>query len=194
MHIVVRILLLIATIGVLIGAYVLFDKVRNQGCIEHPPTWTELNEGGLNSDYAFISDQYRNMAEIIYEYRKSKEYQKVDLGHGVIFTSINPKATIPSATHLKDVALHKLATCDSSTFNRYINYIPFFNHPRYVECLKAYKESDKAFAENARGTIINEILKINPDPVSDSVGQALQKQIPEYVDADLYKVLTDGLP
>lgn len=199
MHIAIRILLLVATIGVLVGAYILFGIIRKQGCVEHPLTWEELTTG-LNSDYVFVSNQHRSMAEIIYEYRKSKEYLKTDLGYRIIFTTIDPKAKVPSANNLRDVVLHKLITCDQAAFNKYVLYIPFFNHPRYVECLKAYNATEKVFAIGARDIILNEILKINPTLISgtdssfNGVAQALQTQIPNYSDADLYKLLTNGLP
>lgn len=197
-------LLLVVSIGFLLLSGYLFYSAKTALCKEHSPTWEELHNS-LNSDYEFKPDNYyKIMATQIYNYRLLNEYKKEDPGFVIIFKPINKNMTIPAADQLNDFTLHKLATCGVNDFSRLINFIPIFNHPRYVECIKSYNIETKTFTNNLREFILHQVLQINTAPITEnqSIGlddhvmtviPILQTQIPKYSDEDLYKVLTKGL-
>lgn len=192
-----KVFLLIASIGLLVGSYLLLNHITDYSCFDHPPTWSDF-ENGLNSDYVFKTPEHRRMAESIYSYRiKHDGFKKSSSEYAVIFTSIVPDSNY-LAEQLSDVALHKLTTCDRVAFNKLMVYVDFFNNPAYAFCISAYDESSKRFKGDARKIIINEIFKVNPAPLSPEKGPPtkvgiVQEQIPKYSDEDLYKLLTNGL-
>ena len=199
MNVIIQILLLIASIGLLVGSYLLFNHVKGYGCNKHSPTWEDL-QTGLNPDYVFKTPQLRTMAESIYSYRiYNNDRKNFPSNYSGIFTSLDPKY-VYAARDLSDIALHKLSTCDNEAFDKLMTFAAFFNHPSYASCVNAYDESNKQFrnSEHIRDIIINQIFKVNPIPMSAKDSSPtkvsiVQGQIPKYSDEDLYKLLTNGL-
>ncbi len=151
-------------IGFLLLAIFLFNSEVMAKCSTFiVPRISELKDA-LNDKYKFKSKNLRIMAERIYDYRVAKEYipQGQQDEYISIFLPSTTQEPLPSSSSLQDVALYKLATCDTKEkFNVLVSYIPIFNHPRYSECLKDYNKDNKKFNHSdTRDIIFNEVLNI----------------------------------
>ncbi len=119
---------------------------------------------GLDKNCNFKSRDLRLMAERIYEYRLEHEYTPPSDTFISIFMMRNKPdpANLPAAESLSDIALHHLVTA-TDKFSLLISYIPIFNHPRYIDCLKAFDQKTRLFRgiDSERSTkdiIIQDIL------------------------------------
>lgn len=193
-----RLFAIFIALTILAGMVVAFYYISMEGCAKlQSPTFNNL-VNGLNSNFEFKNEKLKLMAQRIYEYRSSVEYKSASDEFISIF--INPKdptSPIDVSLFINDVALHKLATADANMFNVLVSYIPIFNHPRYLECIRAYDSSSMEFKnidsnKSTKEIIINDILRIDEISVDDKYAELIRKDIKSKSDKELFDILMNG--
>ena len=134
------------------------------------------------------------MAEKVLEYRMEKEFNAVTENVSLFMNweGVSPEQKISFGTSLTDCALFNIATAPTNRFSILVYYAPMYNHPRYIECVKAYNEDTGKFKDGAGGkstrdTIIQEIL--NPVKTKSSLATLALEHT---TDAELYQLLKEG--
>lgn len=183
---------------VVICAAVSFIVIIRQGTCSKvkSPIYEHLLDG-LNSDCSFKTISLRLMAERIYEYRSLKEFIKPGGQYVSIFMATGVSSPPPVAS-LSDIALFKLATASKDRFSILISYIPIFNHPRYVECLKAYSKKSLSFksidsSRTTRDIIIKDLLGVgnrSRDELKSTLGNYFKQSIPASSFANMDQFIT----
>jgi hypothetical protein len=154
--------------------------------------WDELLKS--YKDYRFTSKYARCMAEKVLEYRMEKEFNAVTENVSLFMNweGVSPDEKISFGTSLSDCALFNIATAPTNRFSILVYYAPMYNHPRYIDCVKAYNENNGTFnavagGESTRNVIIREILT----PVKNKTSLATLV-LEHTTDAELYQLLRQG--
>lgn len=160
----------------LIVAFVLIYVVED--CYKIKSSSFEQLKAGLDRRLNFRSNTLRLMAQKIYQYKATNEFNPTEDTYVSVFMAGNKLNMLPPASDLNDVCLHKLATSTKDSFNKLIYYIPVFNHPMYAKCVLSYNHKLQKFknfdrSRSTRDIIIRDVLNIddpsNPDLESSIV-------------------------
>lgn len=161
----------------LIGSIIAFIAILNGSTCSttKPPRYCQLC-CGLDKHCNFKTRTLRVMAEHVYQYRLATEYKEVPQDKFISFFMMGNYpdiSNLPKVEDMKDIALHQLATADGADFNRLLAYTPIFNHPKYVQCLKAYDLKHKTFKDvSTRSIIIDEVLGLSGDNLAKVIAKA----------------------
>ncbi len=170
-----------AMAGLLVFVLVFYSVVFSSRCYKsNAPTYAQLLTS-LNSNYKLKHTAYRTMASRIYEYRIANEYSRIADTYISIFMAKQMTTVPPPSSELNDFCLYKLATSSTDRFNILVSYIPIFNHPRYIECIKSYDTVSKTFKSidpdrSTKEIIIRDVLNID-----DASKATLSESILSYV-------------
>ena len=175
-----------------------YSYVRELDYSKHFPSIHKLNDA-LNDQYKFKTNELREMARVIYDYRVDKEFSKHPYDYAPLFSGLIT-APLP-INELNDLALHTIANCSKEEYLGLIYFTNIFSHPDYIKYLTNYNHATKAFADpNYKSAILADLFKFNSTfSVADnnpSLAMKLTKKrddIKMITDEGLYNMLKSGL-